>query len=91
VRAAAVQNYGADLFRSLNAMSFPGFASGGLVPSPVRVGNPGSQNPSSVLNLTIGDRTFSGLRGSKDTIDDLSSYALGRQTSAAGNNPSWMK
>jgi hypothetical protein len=92
VRAAAVQNYGTDLFHKLNAMSFPGFAQGGLVPSPVRLGSGSGSNPArSTLNLTIGDRTFSGLNGPASVIDDLASYAVGRQTSAAGRNPSWFK
>lgn len=91
VKAAAVQAYGAGLFHQLNNMAFPGFAAGGMVSAPARLAGGGAMQPSSTLNLTIGDRTFSGLRGPKSTIDDLSSYATGRQTSAAGSNPSWMK
>lgn len=90
-RAAAVQFWGADFMHAINNMTFPGFATGGLVPSPVRLaGASGPGAASSTLNLTLGDRTFSGLRGSKSVVDDLASYAISRQTSAAGDNPSWM-
>lgn len=92
VKAAAVQAYGTDLFHKLNTMAFPGFAQGGLVPAPVRFNGGGSVAAGSTLNLTIGDRTFAGLKGPKDVIDDLASFAIGRQTSAtAGNNPTWFK
>lgn len=91
VRAAAVQAYGAGLFHSLNNMSFPGFAAGGLVPAPVRMAGNGTIPATSVLNLSIDGRSFNGLRGPKSTIEDLSSFAISRQTSAAGSNPSWMK
>lgn len=91
IKAAAVQQYGTGLFHALNNMQMPGFAQGGLVPSPVRYGNGASAGPTSTLNLTIGDRTFNGLRGPKSTIDDLSNYAVSRQTSAAGSSPQWVK
>lgn len=92
MKAAAVQNYGTGLFHALNNMQLPGFAAGGLVPSPVRLaGGGGSVSPTSTLNLSIDGRSFNGLRGPKSTIDDLSSFAISRQTSAAGSNPSWMK
>lgn len=91
IKAAAVQQYGAGLFHALNNMQMPGFAQGGLVPAPVRLGGGATAGPTSTLNLTIGDRTFNGLRGPKSTIDDLSNYAVSRQTSAAGSNPQWVK
>lgn len=92
VKAKAVQAYGAGLFHALNNMQLPGFAAGGLVASPVRMGGGGGIIPaSSTLNLSIDGRSFNGLRGPKSTIDDLSSFAIARQTSAAGSNPSWMK
>jgi len=91
IKAAAVQTYGAGLFHALNNMMLPGFASGGLVPSPVRLPGGGSVPATSTLNLSIDGRSFNGLRGPKSTIDDLSSFAIARQTSAAGSNPSWMK
>jgi hypothetical protein len=93
MRTAAVQHFGEGFMHSINNLTFPGFAEGGLVPSPARLGGGGSgpTPASSTLNLTIGDRTFSGLRGPKSTIDALSSFAISRQTSAAGNQPSWVK
>ena len=90
-RAAAVQKYGSDFFRSVNDMTFPGFAMGGLVPSPVRMSGGGSGPATSTVNLSIDGRSFGSLRGSKSTVDDLSAFAISRQTSAAGSNPSWMK
>lgn len=90
IKAAAVQNYGMGLFHALNNMQLPGFASGGLVASPVRAGG-GAAQGSSTLNLSIDGRAFNGLRGPKSVIDDLSSFAISRQTSASGNNPSWVK
>jgi hypothetical protein len=91
VKAAAVQAYGAGLFHALNNMQMPGFAAGGLVPSPVRMGGGAIAPATSTLNLSIDGRSFNGLKGPKSTVDDLSSFAIARQTSAAGNNPSWMK
>jgi hypothetical protein len=90
VKAQAVQNYGADLFHQLNNMAFPGFASGGLVPSPVRLAGGGNVSPTSVLNLTLDGNRFEGLRGPKDVVDSLASFAVSRQTTATGRNPSWM-
>lgn len=89
VRAAAVQQYGQGLFHALNNMQMPGFASGGLVPSPVRMGGGSIAPATSTLNLSIDGRSFNGLRGPKSTIDDLSSFAISRESSAAGLNPSW--
>jgi hypothetical protein len=89
--AKSVAHYGTDLFHALNNMTFPGFAMGGLVPSPVRLSGGGSAPATSTVNLSIDGRSFGSLRGSKSTVDDLSAFAISRQTSAAGSNPSWMK
>lgn len=89
--ARSVAHYGVDFFHALNNMTLPGFAAGGLVPSPVRMSGGGSIPATSTLNLSIDGRSFNGLRGPKSTIDELSSFAIARQTSAAGSNPSWMK
>ncbi len=89
--AKSVAHYGADFFHALNNMTLPGFASGGLVAAPVRMGGGGAIQATSVLNLSIDGRNFNGLKGPKSTIDDLSSFAIARQASAAGSNPSWMK
>lgn len=92
VRASAVQNYGTDFMHKINSMSFPGFAMGGLVPSPVRLaGNSGGSGPQSTVNLHIDGQSFNGFKGPKATVDSLSSFAIQRQTSAAGRNPSWVR
>lgn len=90
-RSAAVQHYGVDFMNAINNMSFPGFAAGGLVASPVRMGGGagGSIPASSTLNLSIDGRSFNGLRGPKSTVDDLSSFAIARQTGSGGKRPSW--
>ena len=64
---------------------------GGMVPSPVRMAGSGSMPATSTLNLSIDGRSFGGLRGPKSTVDDLTSFAISRQTSQAGNKPSWYK
>lgn len=89
VRSAAVQKFGVGFMHAINSMMLPGFATGGLVGVPARTGAPGAVQASRALNLTIGDRTFSGLRGPAKTINDLQSYATSRQVSSAGRRPSW--
>ncbi len=98
VKAAAVQAYGASLFHALNNMQLPGFAQGGIYDGGVGGYNDkfkdwakGRGGDYATLNLTIDGKTFSGFKGPKSTVDDLSSFAIARQASAAGNNPSWMK
>jgi hypothetical protein len=90
MKAASVQKWGAGFMEALNAGVLPGFAMGGLVPSPVRMAGTTGAGPVSTLNLSIDGRSFNGLRGPKSTVDDLTSYAISRQSSAAGKNPSWM-
>lgn len=91
MKAQAVQQFGSNFMHAINNGFIPGFATGGLVPSPVRMAGGGAMPATSTLNLSIGGRSFNGLRGPKSTIDDLTSFAISRQTSAAGENPSWMK
>jgi esterase/lipase len=91
-KTAAVQKYGADFFHSLNNMTFPGFASGGLVGAPTRLGGGGGPiQASRALNLTIDGKTFSGFRGPSNVVESLANYAVSRQTSSAGRQPSWVK
>jgi hypothetical protein len=90
MKAASVQKWGAGFMEALNAGVLPGFAMGGLVPSPVRMAGTTGAGPVSTLNLSIDGRSFNGLRGPKSTVDDLTNYAISRQSSAAGKNPSWM-
>jgi hypothetical protein len=91
MRAASVQKFGVDFFHALNNMMIPGFASGGLVGTPSRVGVPSSIQASRPLNLTIDGHTFNGLRGPKNVVDSLASYAVARQTASAGVKPTWVK
>lgn len=91
VKAAAVQQYGVDFFHALNNMALPGFASGGLVSAPSRLAGGGSVQATSTLNLSIDGRTFPGLRGPRQVVDSLADFATARQTSAAGQNPSWVR
>lgn len=90
IRAAAVSKFGVDIFHALNNMMIPGFASGGLVGRPTRMAM-GNVQASRALNLTIDGNTFNGLRGPKNVVDSLASYAVSRQTSSAGRSPSWRK
>lgn len=92
VKADAVAAYGANFFHSLNSMQFPGFASGGMVSSaPARLSGGGAVAPTSVVNLTIDGQQFGGLKGPKNVVDSLASFAVGRQTASAGRTPSWNK
>lgn len=91
-KTAAVQKYGVDFFHALNNMTLPGFATGGLVGVPARIG--GGTNPiqaSRPLNLTIDGRTFGGFRGPANVVESLANFAVSRQTSSAGRQPSWVK
>lgn len=89
-REAAVRKYGASFMHAINNLELPGFAMGGMVGSPVRLAGVSSAGgPQHTLNLTIGDQTFNGLRAPASTADALSRFALGRQTSSAGRQPSW--
>jgi hypothetical protein len=91
MRAASVSKFGADFFHALNNMVMPGFASGGLVGAPARSSVPSSMQASRPLNLTIDGHTFNGLRGPKNVVDSLASYAVARQTASAGVKPSWVR
>jgi hypothetical protein len=92
MKAAAVQAYGTGLFHALNNMQLPGFAAGGLVSAPARMGGGGGIAPAtSTVNLSIDGRSFNGLKGPKSTVDDLSSFAISRQASSAGTKPGWFK
>jgi hypothetical protein len=90
IRSAAVQKFGVGFMHAINSMMMPAFASGGLVGTPARMSS-GNVQASRALNLTIGEKTFSGLRGPASTINDLQNYATSRQVSATGRQPSWVK
>jgi hypothetical protein len=90
MNANAVATFGESFMHAINNATWPGFASGGLVsPSPRPGAGMGAPAPQSVLNLSIDGNHFPGLRGNKNVVDSLAAYAVGRQTSAAGRQPSW--
>jgi hypothetical protein len=93
VRTAAVQHYGVGLFEALNSLAVGGFATGGRVGggASVPVTSIPSHGGSSVLNLTIDGNHFNGLRAPGDVASKLKNYAVTRQSTAAGKNPSWMR
>jgi hypothetical protein len=89
-KTAAVRFWGTDFMHAINNMELPGFAAGGLMG--VRMpGKAGPASASSVVNLTIDGHHFDGLRAPQDVAEALTSYAVSRQTSAAGRRPSWDK
>jgi hypothetical protein len=92
VKAAAVRAYGADLFHSLNDLAIGGFAGGGGI-GRIAVAAPrsGAQSASSVLNLTIDGNHFDGLRAPENVATRLKTFAVSRQTTATGRQPSWMR
>ncbi len=49
-----------------------------------------SDSPSHVVNLHFPDRSFSGLRATSQTAEDLRNYSLGRQVASTGTRPSWV-
>lgn len=93
VQAAAVQRYGTALFHSLNSMAVGGLAMGGLVPSSSSISVAGTApgKASSIINLAIDGNHFNGLTAPDHVAAKLKSYAVSRQTTAAGRNPSWMR
>lgn len=92
MRSAAVQHYGTSLFHALNDLAVGGFAAGGLVSTVARPASAaGGHQQSSILNLSIDGHKFNGLRAPADVASKLKSYAVTRQNSAAGRNPSWMR
>ncbi len=98
VKARAVQHYGTDLFRRLNAMALPpgsllgGYAGGGLVSGstvPVAAGPSGPVGPYANLNLSIGGESFAGLMAPRETAERLVRFALHEQAKSAGRRPGW--
>lgn len=93
-KADAVSFWGTDFMHAINNMTFPGFAEGGQFGGASPGARPGSgmaNTPAtSVLNLSIDGNQFGGLRGPKNVVDSLATYAVGRQTTSAGKQPSWV-
>lgn len=93
IRAAAVQHYGSSLFEALNAIAVGGFATGGMVGhrsiAAISPANPGG--PTSIVNLHLDGHDFNGLRAPENVAVKLKQYAVTRQSSATGRNPSWIR
>jgi hypothetical protein len=90
-QTAAVKFWGNDFMDAINNMQLPGFAFGGPVISGVKSAGAGAgKGPGSTLNLQIGDEHFDGLHAPQGVAEKLTHYAIARQTSATGRNPSWM-
>lgn len=100
VKKSAVAQVGLDFMHALNNGFLPRFAIGGVVsrlssvtPSPLRLSNGGLTSPSAgagrTFHLTIGDRTFRGLRASERTAHDMLNYALTSSMVSAGPRAGW--
>jgi hypothetical protein len=102
VQAAAVQKYGTQFLHAINSMSLssravPGFNMGGLVNAlaPLRAvpayarGGSVTGGPQSIINLTIGQEAFFGLRAPEDTAAKLTKFARRQSANSAGKKPSW--
>jgi phage-related protein len=100
LRAAAVKKYGVRFLQLLNsgALRFNelGFAMGGLisaVPSPRTHFAEGGlvQSAGNTLNLTIGGKTFGGLRVPDETFDDLQRFAVKQNVASGSRKPRWKR
>jgi hypothetical protein len=103
VQAAAVRKYGSQFLHAINSMSFsprnfPGFSVGGLVDAlaPARAipayasgGAVKTGGPNSIVNLTIGQESFFGLRAPEDTASKLTKYAQRKGLRSSGRKPGW--
>lgn len=88
MRTAAVQKYGLGLMHTLNALRFPGFATGGFVTGSTALA--ASTSPR-VLNLTIEGRSFAGLQVPEHTAQSLERFAVHSQIASTGRKPSWRR
>lgn len=102
MQAKAVRKYGTDFMHAINSGRLDlkgliqGFAGGGtpfgsLAPAPVSFASQSSGGGGGgVLNLTIGEQSFNGLRiPDQETADSLAKYAVQRQIASGGRKPSW--
>lgn len=104
MKAKAVRKYGVSFMNAINRGDLDpsrmlGFAAGGLVqqftaprPSFAMAGTQAGSGRTAqrILNLTIGDQTFSGMTMPEDTAEALGKFAIKRQSASAGRKPSWM-
>lgn len=102
--ARAVRHYGLAFMEAVRTLRLPipRFATGGLIdglsnalmsplapslampqPAPVAAG------PTRILNLTIGNETFSGLAADEDTMERLTRFAVRQQLRSSGRKPGW--
>lgn len=90
MKTAAVSHWGEGFMHAINNLSFPGFSTGGLVPAGVRSSAMGAaRSGGSILNLSIDGNHFNGLHAPPDVAAKLTSFAISRKTSSAGDKPSW--
>ena len=52
---------------------------------------PVAAGPSRILNLTIGNETFSGLAADEDTMERLTRFAVRAQLRSSGRKPGWAR
>ena len=97
-RTAAVRKYGLSFMHAINSLQFDParfFSMGGLLPSSqpkIRFAEGGLINSGGgVLNLTIGDQIFRGLRASEETMDQLTRFSVRSQNRTSGRKPSWKR
>jgi hypothetical protein len=104
IQASAVKKYGTQFLSAINSMNFsaraiPGFNMGGLVDAlaPMRAvpayatGGPvATGGPDSIINLTIGQESFFGLRAPEDTAAKLTKFARRKGVRSAGRKPAWV-
>jgi hypothetical protein len=104
IQAAAVKKYGTQFLGAVNSMrfnsrNFPGFNMGGLVDAlaPMRAipayasgGAVAAGGPDSIINLTIGQESFFGLRAPEDTAAKLTKFARRKGVRSAGRKPAWV-
>jgi hypothetical protein len=102
--ARAVRHYGLAFMEAVRTLRLPipHFATGGLIdglsnalmsplapalamPQPAPV----TASPSRILNLTIGNETFSGLAADEDTMERLTRFAVRQQLRSSGRKPGW--
>jgi hypothetical protein len=61
--------------------AIPAYASGGAV---------AAGGPDSIINLTIGQESFFGLRAPEDTAAKLTKFARRKGVRSAGRKPAWV-
>lgn len=95
MRERAVSHFGKSFMHSVNNLTLPHFAEGGLVSVRPQSGGDGHGSRSSetphTVNLTLDGHRFNGLKASTQTAQDLVKYAQHRNITSTGKKPSWVK